>query len=134
MKKGFIFTTDILLSLLVALGFFSGIIIFMSEPSTPQFSTTDLHQNALSALISLEANNTLRDAFSQNLTPRIMEFLNNATASNLCLNLTFLNDTFKIEQNHVKANCSRPNQIAIARRPLYAGERIRMVSLEAWYK
>ncbi|MEK6967873.1 MAG: hypothetical protein AABX51_04535 [Nanoarchaeota archaeon] len=134
MKQGFIFTLDMLFAMLMALTMFTAIILFMSPSSTPDFSQTDLHHQALSLLQSIDSNYTLHLALKQDKSHFIKEFLENATSARLCANLSILNQTLKVEQSFNKTNCPRGNQIAVARQPLHYSGITRMAVMETWYK
>lgn len=133
MNKGFLFSIDTLLSLLLALVVLVGFFSMISRESSLNFGAQDLAHYSLGTLKTLDANNSLQLAFSQNKSAFFYELLNNATQRNICMNLTFFNETKGISQNYVKRNCTRPSSSAVATRPYFYSNKTYIINLESWY-
>lgn len=132
-RRGFLFSMDILFAVMLTLIVLSGTMLFLSRQSSPPFGVQDLQHTSLGALVALDAGGTLRNFAQPGAAAQIQQFLDNATAKTLCMNLTIRTASGQLQASYAKQGCARAQTIITARRPLETGNGTSIATLESWY-
>jgi hypothetical protein len=113
-KKGFIFTLDAILSIIIA-GLLITMTMMMSQQAPIDYTSTDLHIAAMDYLTVLEKDGTLRTAVETNSTNAMQAYLN-TTHPQMCANITIYNNASAAILSTGKTGCNRGDDLAVARR------------------
>jgi len=144
MKKGFIFTTDIIIAVITALIFITIAFGYISNTQAINWNKPALSQFAQDSLTILERNDDLGRDMRANSNASIQIFLNNLP-SNLCGRIVLYNITYSSNSlyamNATKKNCKEPTQRAVARRNFVILRKIlsrttasyHQAKMELWY-
>ena len=137
MKKGFIFTTDIIIAILTTFVFITIAFWYMSQIQTINWNKPGLYQFAQDSLIVLDKKGDLVRDVQNNDNTTLQLFLN-TMPDQICGNITVYSVTkttvTPTALSAKKKNCDNSNEVTIAGRGFIISKRVGdLVTVEYYY-
>lgn len=130
-NKGFIFTLDAILSVIV-MSLLLTLIVLLSSQQPVDYSASDLHLIAMDTLTVLEKDRTLQNSIAANNTGAILTYLD-ALPSRLCANISVFTQASTLQYSVAKTNCTATGEHAVARRVfLNSNDMIFLAKIDLW--
>jgi hypothetical protein len=136
MKKGFIFSLDAIIAVLIALFMITSIIFYISQNSHSK-NRENLNNIALDSLVLLEKNGAL-SATAISLDPSALDSYLGTLPDNICAKI----DLFESQAggglhktiSHYRAGCPSSASYIISRRVFIASGSTYLAELEVWHR
>lgn len=132
MKKGFIFTLDATLAIVLALSVILSSMFYLSQ-SHVSFEKQNLYKLSMDSLAILEKQGVLDRAASTNTTTELQSFLDNLPP-NTCAKIELRDDADARLMSVRRSYCTYPEEYYVLRRVFVSEEDIYNAKIEVWYR
>jgi len=136
MKKGFIFSLDAIIAVLIALLMITSILFYLSQNSHSP-NRENLNNIALDSLVLLEKSGAL-SATVISLDPSALDSYLGTLPYNICARIELFESradgSLSKTLSHYRAGCSLPSSYIISRRVFIASRITYLAELEVWQR
>lgn len=134
--KGYIFTLDAILAILVAVSLITTIYFFVSGIQTVDWSKVNLNNQIMDSLTVLELNDDLENSILTGSNTTLNTFLDDMFPHPACGYIELRDKYDALQMYSMKSNCSRAgrNEVFIARRTFITVGGIYYAMMEGWYE
>lgn len=132
-KKGIVFSLDVMLALITAMILISAGIYYMNNLYSNIGTELNLNQITQDSLEILDFKGDLINARLTNSNSTLNEFLNELD-NNICAEIEMYNQNDTIIMSSVKSGCVSSNTLLVSRRTFIVENDIYYAKMEGWFK